>query len=342
MITLRYHIVAFAAMFLALAVGVVLGSTAISDRLLASMGTGSSAELPDRIAELEAEQAELTARAGQADTFAAEVAAGAVAGRLTGLSVTMVSTSAAESEDRDATRDLIVEAGGTVAGELALTDGFTDPARADQLRDLVRGVLPAGVQLPTAADPGTMAGGLLGALLLIDEETGQPQASPEEGAAALGGLIDGGFVQAGADASPAELVVVLDGGADDVGDRASVVARFAAQLDRAGAGAVLTGHRDAAARTGSIGHVRGDASAASILSTVDSLDRAEARIAVVLALGEQHAGGAGHYGFADGAAGLLPADPGLRTVVVDTPDESGGTPEETAAEDVDQTSLGGG
>ncbi|MGH3884716.1 MAG: copper transporter, partial [Pseudonocardiaceae bacterium] len=34
MISLRYHVISIAAVFLALALGVVLGSTAISDRLL--------------------------------------------------------------------------------------------------------------------------------------------------------------------------------------------------------------------------------------------------------------------------------------------------------------------
>ena len=38
MISLRYHIVSIAAVFLALAVGVALGSTSVSERLLSSVG----------------------------------------------------------------------------------------------------------------------------------------------------------------------------------------------------------------------------------------------------------------------------------------------------------------
>ncbi|APU22390.1 copper transporter [Actinoalloteichus sp. GBA129-24] len=308
MITLRYHLVAMASVFLALAVGVVLGSTAVADRLLAGIGSDgpSSAE---QIATLQTERDDLAARLGDAEAFTAAVGGQTVAGALDGQSVALVSTVEADAADRDAIRELIGAAGGTVSGEIQLTDGFTDPARADQLRDLVRGVLPAGAQLPAAVDPGTLAGGLLGALLSTDPETDEPQASAEESAAALGGLVDGGFVQAGGDVEPGRLVLVLDGGvsaANAAGDRAAVVARLAAQLDRSGAGAVLAGRAGSATGTGSVGLVRADRAVTGSLSTVDEVDRAAGRIAVILALREQNEGAAGQYGVAEGAQGPAP------------------------------------
>ena len=42
MISLRYHIISIGAVFLALALGVVLGSTAISDRLLSGLSSDLS------------------------------------------------------------------------------------------------------------------------------------------------------------------------------------------------------------------------------------------------------------------------------------------------------------
>ena len=116
------------------------------------------------------------------------------------------------------------------------------PQQADQLRDVVTRLLPAGVQLPTASDSGTLAGGLIGSLILINKDTNQPQAKPNETTAALTGLADGGFVRMPEKLLPGQLAVVLTGAAqagNGAGDRAATIARFATQIDRSGAGAVL-------------------------------------------------------------------------------------------------------
>ncbi|NUT51111.1 MAG: copper transporter, partial [Saccharothrix sp.] len=234
MISLRYHIVSVTAVFLALAVGVVLGSTAISGRLLSGL-TDDNSELGREVAALQAQRNNLDARLADADRFAGSVGPLAVAGQLADRTVVLVTTADAKPDDRDAVTGLLRAAGATVTGELQLTESFTDPDRADQLLDLVARLQPAGTQLPTGVDPGTRAGGLFGSVLLAHPETHQPRATPEESAAALGGLSSAGFVKAGQDLRPAQLAVVLTGGAvtgDSAADRAAVVARFATQLDR--------------------------------------------------------------------------------------------------------------
>jgi hypothetical protein len=196
-----------------------------------------------------------------------------------------------------------------VTGELPLAAGFTDPAKADQLRDLVIRLLPAGVQLPAAADPGTLAGGLLGALLLLNKDDNQPRVSAEAITVVLSGLAGGGFVRPGAEPRPAQLAVVLTGGAaggDAVADRAATIARFAVQLERSGAATVLAGRQGAAAGTGPIGVVRADPAAASMLSTVDNVDTAAGRVATVLALRERLGGRSGGYGTAGNAQAPAP------------------------------------
>ena len=83
---------------------------------------------------------------------------------------------------------------------------------------------------------------------------------------------------------------MLTGGAatgDGAGDRAATIARFATQLDRSGAGAVLAGDDGSADGTGPIGVVRADTAATSILSTVDNVDTPAGRVVTVLALHEQ-------------------------------------------------------
>jgi hypothetical protein len=307
MINLRYHIVSIAAVFLALAVGVVLGSTTLSNTLLSGL-SDQKRELAGQVSDLETQRNALNAKLNAADRFAAQVGPSAVRGLFTGRPVVFVTTADARPSDRDALRELITASGGSVVGEVQLTEAFGDPARADELRNLVTRLIPAGVQLPTASDPGTLAGGLLGSLLLLNREN-KPQANSDEIAAAMTGLSGAGFVKASPDRKPAQLAVVLTGGAlagNGAGDRAAAIARFATQLQRTGAGTVLAGRAGSADGSGPIGVVRADTAATAVLSTVDNADTAPGRIATVLALREQLEGHVGQYGTAGNAQSPAP------------------------------------
>jgi hypothetical protein len=308
-ISLRYHVISIAAVFLALALGVVLGSTAISGRLLTGLNSNRD-ELGRQVSDLQAERNGLRAQLTNADVFGAAVAPRVVSGALRGRTVVLVTTADANPADRDALTGLIGSAGARVTGELQLTDAFTDPSRSDQLSELSTRLLPAGLRLPTASDAGTLAGGLLGSLLLTNPTTGRAQATPAETTAVLAGLGDGGFVRVGPQVLPAQLVVVLTGGAsrgNSSGDRAGILARFATQLDRAGVGAVLAGRPGSADGNGPIGVVRADTAAASALSTVDDVSTAAGRVVTVLALAEQAQGRAGRYGTGGNAQAVVPA-----------------------------------
>lgn len=309
MISPRYHVLSLAAVFLALAVGVVFGSAGISGRLLSGLNSDKH-ELGQQVADLESQRNALGARLADADRFGAAVGPLVVRGRLDQRTVTVVTTADANSADRDAVAALLHSAGATVSGELALTAAFTDPAKSDQLRELVIRLLPAGVQLPSASDPGTLAGGLLGALLLLNRDNNQPRASAEETAAALAGLASGGFVRPGQDLRPGQLAVILTGsvaGKDAAAERAARTARFAVEIGRSGAATVLAGRSGSADGTGPIGVVRADTAASSVVSTVDDLDTSAGRAVTVLALRERLDGRPGHYGTAGNAQGAVPA-----------------------------------
>jgi outer membrane murein-binding lipoprotein Lpp len=307
-ISLRYHIISIAAVFLAIAVGVVLGSTTLSRSLLSGL-SDENTDLAAQVNDLQNDKNAQDARLADADRFATSVGPLAVQGQLSQRTVVLITTADARPADRDALKTLVANAGGTVTGELQLTDQFSDPRKADQLRDIVVRLLPAGVQLPTASDPGTIAGGLIGPLVLIRKDNNKPQASADETAAALAGLTQGGFVKASQGIQPAQLAIVLTGGAakgDGAGDRAATIARFATQVDRSGAGTVLAGVAGSASGTGPVGVVRADTAATSILSTVDNVQTAAGRVVTVLALHEQLEGDAGRYGDAGNAQGPAP------------------------------------
>jgi hypothetical protein len=304
-ISLRYHVISIAAVFLSLAVGVVLGSTTLSRTLLSGLND-ENVDLGRQVSDLQAERNAMSARLNDADGFAATIGPLAVRGQLDKRTVVLVTTADASPTDRDGLKALVASA------ELQLTDTFADPANSDQLKEIVTRLLPAGVQLPTVSDPGTLAGGLVGPLLLISKADNKPQASPEETTAALAGLAEGGFVKPSQDLKPAQLAIVLTGGAatgEGAGDRAAIVARFATQVDRSGAGTVLAGGAGSADGTGAIGVVRADTAATQILSTVDNADTSAGRVVTLLALREQLDEKSGRYGTAGSAQAAAPGVP---------------------------------
>lgn len=309
MISLRYHIVSIAAAFLALAIGVVLGSTALNGSLLSGL-SDERGDLARQVSDLESERNALQARLDDADAFAGSVGGNVVDGTLDKRSVVFVTTPDASSADRDALTERVEQAGADVTGELQLTEAFTDPGQSDQLREIVTRLQPSGAQFPTAGDPGTLAGALVGSVLLLDGENAKPQASGAERQAALSGLTDSGFVKPSQDeVKPAQLAIVLTGGkatGDGAGNAASMISRFAAQLDRTGAGTVLAGRPSSAEGSGAVGVARADTATTSVLSTVDNVDSQSGRIATVLALREQLEGGVGRYGTAGSAEGPAP------------------------------------
>jgi outer membrane murein-binding lipoprotein Lpp len=297
-ISLRYHAVSIAAVFLALAIGVVLGASGVSERLLGAVTTRAD-DLSGQVQELTAERDALAASQRASDEFAQRIGPAAVKGTLTGQTVTLV-TSGADTADRTAVVALLGQAGATVTGEVALTDAVGDPARADQLRELTARLLPTGAQLPAAADTGSLAGGLLGGVLFT-----KAGAQPAQEKAVLSGLASAGFVVPGDPPAPANLALVLTGGAltgVDAPDAAAVFARLAAQLDVAGGGVVLAGRAGSSDATGAVGVARADPTITAKMSTVDNLQTGVGQVSAVLALSEQLAGKAGRYGTSTTAA----------------------------------------
>ena len=308
MISLRYHVISIGAVFLALALGVVLGSTALSNTLLSGL-SGQKNNLAAQVSDLQSQRDGLNGQLTDADQFATGIGPLAVRGTLSQRTVVLILGPNASQTQAGELSTLITDAGGTVTGQLQLTQNFTDPNQADQLRDLVTRLIPAGVQLPVASDPGTLAGGLVGPLVLLNKTTDAQQASSDELAAALAGLASGGFVKPGAQLQPAQLAVVLTGGAEtgnDPADRSAMLAQFATQVQRSGAGTVLAGGAGSAGGSGAVGVLRADSANNSIVSTVDDVDTAAGRVVTVLALQQQLSGKAGAYGTAGNAASPVP------------------------------------
>ena len=299
MISLRYHAVSIAAVFLALAVGVVLGASGVSDRLLAAVSTQRDG-LNGRVAQLTAERDALAAPQRAATSSPAGWGPRPCAACCSG-SPSRWSSPAPTPRPRRGFA-LLQQAGATVTGRSrSPTPSATRPGPTSCASS--RPAAAAGAQLPAASDTGSLVGGLLGGVLPARDS--RPQVARTPPAGVLTGLTSAGFVSPGDNPGAANLVLVLTGGSltgADAADGAAVYAGSPRQLDRSGAGAVLAGRSGSAEATGAVGVVRADPQVAAGLSTVDDVQAGAGRVAAVLALREQADGRAGRYGTGAGAA----------------------------------------
>ncbi|MGC0364250.1 outer membrane murein-binding lipoprotein Lpp [Rhodococcus sp. 27YEA15] len=315
MISMRQHAVSIAAIFLALAVGVVLGSGLLSGSLVSGL-RDDKAGLQSRIEDLNQQQNQLNQQLNLADGFDAAVGGRIVRETLVGRTVVLITAPDADPSDLDGVTRLVTAAGGAVTGRVSLTDSFVDATGGDRLRTVVNNVIPAGITLKTGAvDQGSMAGDLLGSVLLLNGQSSEPQSTPEEMNLALDTLRSAGFITYDDGAvTPAQLAVVLTGdnstGEDsNSGNRGAVVARFAGALDGRGAGTVLVGREGSAQGNGAIAVARADAALSAGLTTIDNIDRESGKITTPLALQEQLNGEAGRYGTGPGAAAVTVGAP---------------------------------
>jgi hypothetical protein len=298
-IDFRYHLVSLIAVFLAVALGIVIGTTALNEPILA--------DIKNQVTDLEGDKRSLEDRTQQlqsqldtSDAFEEAVAPALVDGTLAGSKVLLVVTNEDVAQETvDQVTTLIGEAGGAVTGTLTLQPEYSNPSTATSLQNYVTGSgLPSGVQLPQVDDAGQLVGSLLAQVLMI------PPAGPVPDAAAISSVMAGlsalnVLTPEGDSIAPADYAVVLTSGAfsgDDAAERNATVAELVTALDGAGSGAVVAGDAGSAADTGLVGLIRADTNLSAAVSTVDNADRAAGRISTVLALGREAEGTSGKYG----------------------------------------------
>src|SRR5690554_1529606 len=122
----RYHVVSLTAVFLALAIGVVLGSGPMHNALVGDM-SGQIEALESQVTEAQAEADSARALTSTAQEFANESAPTLLAGTLTDVSVGTVSTADAVAGDVTGIRDRLVQAGATVAADVTIEPTWMDP-----------------------------------------------------------------------------------------------------------------------------------------------------------------------------------------------------------------------
>ncbi|HEV2089320.1 MAG TPA: copper transporter [Cryptosporangiaceae bacterium] len=305
MINFRYHVVSLTSIFLALAIGLVLGTAALNGPVADDLNDRVSS-LSRTNGQLREEVSDLRTRATSQDQFVREVAPMLLTGKLTGRTVVVVTTPTAEAKDRDAVVDTLRQAGATITGQVALTDDFTDPKSDVALQDLASRVVPDGVTgLPTGSGVET-ASALLAAVLL-DGSTTIDQAGRSTVLTAYTSL--GVLAVDGKLTAPASAVVVITGppAAEVDGDKRNAAAFTAVRQFDAAATYMVVAAPTAGGNGSILREIRSDGTLAKTISTVDGVSLAEGQVATGLALVEQFAGRDGHYGTGDGATARIPA-----------------------------------
>ncbi len=310
MIDFRYHLVSLIAVFLAIALGLVIGATQLSGPLLDNL-QGQVSSLQEDKRELESTTQDLQTQVDGNQAFESAVAPALVQGALTGRSVLVVR--AAEGVTTDTVEEvtaLVTAAGGTVTGEISLAPEYSDPATEPALQSYVTSPAgrPAGVALPETDDTDQLVGTLLAQALMVP--AGAPAPDIPAVSTVLAGLRALDVLSQESDSvTPAEFAVVLTAGApegEDAADRTDALLDLVTALDAAGSGAVVAGDADAAGETGLVGAVRADPEVAAAVSTVDNVTGPAGQISTVLALGREGAGTSGAYGSGEDAQPVPP------------------------------------
>lgn len=345
MINLRYHIVSITAVFLALGIGLTLGSTFLDrvtvDTLKQQLDT-VEVQVRDTRTENEALAARVDSLEQRDAGLADELPERALAGHLDAVPVLVIATHGSDEELLDATVGALASAGGEVAGTWWLTDRWAldDPDEVSELASLlgvstddpdrlrrngairVAELLTTAAQPPAPPDPAALDAATPGG------EAQVPPTPAAEEPALVASLEEAGFIDyealAGAPDDRVLLppsstrVVVVSGAQPESGPN-----RFAAALieeavaDGAGPFLAAQGEVDLrdgeggpapedARRTTFVGPLREGELTRDRLSTIDDLDTAAGLAALVLAVEDLGNLRMGHFGVASGAARLLP------------------------------------
>jgi hypothetical protein len=315
----RYHVVSIVAVFLALGIGIVFGTTAINRAILDDLDRNVSRLTADKH-DLEADRKKLTDDVRDAQAWGKAVYPTLIAHALSGERVVVVSAPGASKSLRDDVVKQLAAAGAAVVGKVRLSDALADPARAAELDDLVIRELPQGLTLPTSgATPEQRAVAELAYVVgLAAEDTAPPPAAPPSATTrVLAALRERGFLTVdGKSLSPARnVVVVLPGappsqtpsptaspeprqpGVDVLTAFATLPARPAVVAVSPTGGSVSGSQLEA---------VRADALLQDVVSTVDDADTVYGQAALVLALAGARHGETGHYGTGVGADAPVP------------------------------------
>lgn len=329
MIDFRYHIVSLISVFLALAVGIILGAGplkgSIGDQLTGQVNVLRTEKDELRV-ELDAARADLVG----SDAYLAASAPTILADTLTDRRVAIVQLGPVEDDVYAGIEQQVEAAGATVSIRTQLAPSWTAQDQADSRQSYAATL---GDYLPEDADADGFDATLGRALVetLTGSDAADPDAFSADATLIREILTSSELVEVIGDvAGPADVIVLLDPDAGSAGededltdeerDEAAAIELTLADAAQAGSeGAVVAG---LSLNDGDlVSLIRADQTRASSISTVTEADRIVGQVNVPLALAARIAGQVGQYGTDENATAIVP--PAVTLPPVDrTPEES--------------------
>lgn len=302
MIDFRYHLVSIVAVFLALAIGIVLGSTELQGNTIDVLKS-TSASLSNQLNTVRTERDGYQQQSSADQQFLATAEPKLLARALAGDRIVIVTEPGASGAVVSGIRQAAGNAGATVTGVVALATKFNDLSGTNlsSLSAINQDLASAdGTTLAAPADPqtadqqqaaqliatailGTTAAGTAGGLSAADAQT------------LLAAYAQAGYLtvtDATARATLAVIVTPQTTPADGQNDPASqVLLALALQFAEASDATVVVGSAAASAAAGSAISVLRSSSVSSKVSSVDNADTTLGQISTIWALETQKAGG---------------------------------------------------
>ncbi|MFI6485451.1 copper transporter [Nonomuraea sp. NPDC050663] len=311
MIDFRYHLVSIVAIFLALATGIVLGTTLLQEPALESAKQVTDTLTAEK-QELRTQLDALNRREKGNDAFVTSMTPQLVSGDLTGQRLLLVDMPGATASLRELQEQVLLQAGASIVGRISLSERFLD-SNDNLLNESATTLQPTGVAFPPDATPYDKAGIVLGNALMTKED-----ATETLGGLALTAFESGGLISVDDEITArATLAVVFAPETPFQGETAETqaagVVALTDGLDAYGRGALIASTVTSTATGGVLGALRDDGDASKRVSSIDTLNMPAGRVVVVYALQEQVAGGAGQYGIGTGASAFQPAVPAIPT-----------------------------
>ena len=329
MIDFRYHLVSIVAVFLALAIGIVLGSTELQGPTY-NLLNQTTAKLQNEYDQASSQRDAAQQQADLGENYAQAVEPVVLHNLLAGQRLLIITEPGAPASVVTAISNAATQdAGATVTGQIALQPKFFDNSDTtlDGLNQINQAMSQAdNIVLNTGTPYQQQAAQVIASEILTraagssaGQASGQPTTSPSAGAqqdtnaqTMLGAYANEGFLTiSGQPSAPATLAVIVtpqtapsDGSADPLDQ---ILVPVAEELAAESSATVVAGV-SAGSGPGSPIAVLRASSAASKVSTVDDADYVAGQSVVIQALATQLNGGnPGSYGFANGASAIAPS-----------------------------------
>ena len=305
MINFRYHVVSLTAVFLALAIGLVVGTAALNGPVVDT--------LKDRVDALSKDNGNYRDQANQyreelsrTQEFATEISPGLLNGKLTGRKILVVVTPSGQ-DYAEGTIAMLKVAGAAITGTVTLQDKFFDPANAFELLDLANKATQPTVQaegLPVNSDGVETSSALLALALL--QKVGPVSAG--DLTAVLTAYTEPGYINVSEKIVPGAEATVVVSGLPPVDRDAAKKNQNAVKLtDQFSKSHPLVVGGQGIGDGNLVAEIRGDPTLVKRISTVDYVSTDQGQLATAMTVVERVvADKVGQYGLSAGATSQVP------------------------------------